>query len=104
GLVGPNAAGKTTLAKIILGLTSPAAGTIEIAGTPVCADESHRSRIDYMPQLARFPDNLSARELFSMLTDLRAPARDLDEELIERFSFEGALAKPIPVLSGGPPQ
>ena len=101
GLVGPNAAGKTTLAKIILGLTSPDAGTIEIAGTPVGPDESYRSRIGYMPQLARFPDNLSARELFSMLTDLRAPARDLDEELIERFSFGGALDKPIRVLSGG---
>jgi Cu-processing system ATP-binding protein len=101
GLVGPNAAGKTTLAKIILGLTRPDSGTIEIAGAPVGADESYRSRIGYMPQLARFPDNLSARELFSMLTDLRAPARGLDEELIERFSFEGALDKPIRVLSGG---
>jgi Cu-processing system ATP-binding protein len=101
GLVGPNAAGKTTLAKIILGLTRPDSGSIEIDGAPMGADDSYRSRIGYMPQLARFPDNLSARELLSMLTDLRGATPALDEELIDRFAFEGALDKPIRVLSGG---
>ena len=101
GLVGPNAAGKTTLAKIILGLTKTDSGTLEIDGSPVGADDSYRSRIGYMPQMARFPENLSARELFEMLTDLRRPTRPVDDELIERFNFAGALDKPIRVLSGG---
>ena len=56
GLVGPNAAGKTTLAKIILGLTKADSGTLEIDGTPIGADDSYRSRIGYMPQMARFPE------------------------------------------------
>jgi len=101
GLVGPNAAGKTTLAKIILGLTKADFGTLEIDGSPIGADDSYRSRIGYMPQMARFPENLSAREIFEMLTDLRRPTRPVDDELIERFNFAGALDKPIRVLSGG---
>ena len=101
GLVGPNAAGKTTLAKIILGLTKPDSGTVEIDGNPIGADDSYRSRIGYMPQLARFPENLSARELFAMLTDLRNPARPPDDDLLQAFNFDGALEKPIRALSGG---
>ena len=101
GLVGPNAAGKTTLAKIILGLTKADSGTVEIAGQPIGAGDSYRSRIGYMPQLARFPENLSARELFEMLTDLRGSAQPLDDELLNRFDFAGALDKPIRALSGG---
>lgn len=101
GLVGPNAAGKTTLAKIILGLTKADCGTLEIDGAPIGADDSYRSRIGYMPQMARFPENLSARELFEMLTDLRRPTRPVDDELVERFNFAGTLDKPIRMLSGG---
>lgn len=101
GLVGPNAAGKTTLAKIILGLTKPDSGVVEIDGAPIGTDDSYRSRIGYMPQMARFPENLSARELFEMLTDLRGAATQLDDELLHGFDFGGALEKPIRALSGG---
>ena len=101
GLVGPNAAGKTTLAKIVLGLVKPDSGTVEIDGVPIGADDSYRSRIGYMPQLARFPENLSARELFEMLTDLRRPTRDVDDELLHHFELGGALDKPVRALSGG---
>jgi Cu-processing system ATP-binding protein len=101
GLVGPNAAGKTTLAKIILGLTKPDSGTVEIDGVPIGIDDSYRSRIGYMPQMARFPENLSARELIDMLTDLRGATTELDDELLQQFDFGGALQKPIRTLSGG---
>lgn len=101
GLIGPNAAGKTTLAKIILGLSKQDSGTVEIAGQPIGAGDSYRSCIGYMPQLARFPENLSGRELFEMLTDLRGANQPLDDELLQRFDFAGALDKPIRALSGG---
>ncbi len=100
GLIGPNAAGKTTLAKIILGLATADTGTVEVGGVSVLASEQYRQRIGYMPQLARFPENLSARELFAMLSDLRQ-ARELDEELLERFDFRSELDKPVRTLSGG---
>lgn len=101
GLIGPNAAGKTTLAKIILGLTKADSGTISIDGIRIGADDAYRSRIGYMPQMARYPENLSARELFDMLIDLRHSAGPTDAELVGTFDFAGALDKPLRTLSGG---
>jgi Cu-processing system ATP-binding protein len=101
GLIGPNAAGKTTLAKIILGLVKSDAGTIEFDGASIGYDDSYRSRIGYMPQMARYPENLSPRELVEMLTDLRSSAEPADEQLVRAFDFGGALEKPLRTLSGG---
>jgi len=48
-IVGPNAGGKTTLLKLILGLLKPSSGTIRVFGQP---PGKVRSRIGYMPQHA----------------------------------------------------
>ena len=101
GLIGPNAAGKTTLAKIILGLAKADTGTVEIGGNAIDASGDYRRCIGYMPQLARFPENLCARELFAMLSDLRRPSKSFDQELLERFDFGSELNKPVRTLSGG---
>ncbi len=50
-VVGPNGGGKTTLLKLILGITQPDSGTIKILGkSPMKA----RQDIGYMPQSIRF--------------------------------------------------
>jgi Cu-processing system ATP-binding protein len=100
-IVGPNGAGKTTLIKSILGLTRPDAGHVMISGVDVIGGDAYRSRIGYMPQIARFPENLSGAELIAMLKDLRGPAAHLDTELIDCFGLEDSLKKPLRVLSGG---
>jgi Cu-processing system ATP-binding protein len=101
-IVGPNAAGKTTLIKSILGLATPDRGEIRMGGVPVTGDERYRARIGYMPQIARFPANLTAAELLRMLVDLRGPAAGpLDEELADLFEITPQLHKPLGVLSGG---
>ena len=100
-LVGPNGAGKTTLIKSVLGLTRPDGGTIRLNGAPARGD-AYRAAIGYMPQIARFPDNLSAAELITMLVDLRGrDAGERDEDLVERFALAPHLAKPLRALSGG---
>ena len=99
-IVGPNSAGKTTLIKTVLGLTRADEGEVVIDGKKVNADVSWRAAIGYMPQIARYPENLTGADLLAMMADLRqAPARDL--ELVESLGLRGHLEKPLRVLSGG---
>lgn len=100
-LVGPNAAGKTTLIKTILGLTQPDSGSITVDGTVVNGHVSYRRRIGYMPQIARFPGNLTGAELLVMLERLRSDVLTPDRKLIETFGLEAELGKQLRTLSGG---
>jgi Cu-processing system ATP-binding protein len=100
-IVGPNGAGKTTLMKTILGLTRSDGGAIVVDGERVDDDPMYRTRLGYMPQIARFPENLSAAELIAMLRDLRGNDASLDDDLIARFTLDDQLRKPLRTLSGG---
>jgi Cu-processing system ATP-binding protein len=100
-IVGPNAAGKTTLIKSILGLTRADKGSIEVAGTKVNGDETYRRKIGYMPQIARFPANLTGDELLQMLKELRPAPDGLDTELIDKFNLVPELSRKLNELSGG---
>ncbi len=100
-VLGPNGAGKTTLLKVILGLVRADEGVVEVSGQRVGDDARYRHGLGYMPQLPRFPGNLSARELTEMLDDLRSFTGDPDEELLDAFSLRGELNKPFRTLSGG---
>jgi Cu-processing system ATP-binding protein len=100
-IVGPNASGKTTLIKAVLGLVKPDAGVISFAGHALNGDSAYRRRIGYMPQIVRFPENLSGRELLNMLADLRNAPGVQDGELVEQFGLEKELGKPFRTLSGG---
>jgi Cu-processing system ATP-binding protein len=100
-VIGPNGAGKTTLIKMILGLARPENGWILVDGERVNGHCGYRERIGYMPQIARFPENLTGAELLAMLKDLRGRGATLDEELIERWALADQLRKPLRTLSGG---
>ncbi len=100
-ILGPNASGKTTLIKCILGLVQPDRGGIVFDGVRLNGDWAYRGRIGYMPQIARFPDNLNAREVMAMLKDLRGRPTGADEALLEAFRLGQELDKPLRTLSGG---
>jgi Cu-processing system ATP-binding protein len=100
-VLGPNGSGKTTLIKMILGLVRPDAGSIEIGGVRLNGDCAYRAGIGYMPQTARFPENLTGREILAMLEDLRGAGATGDRELIGAFELEAELDKPVRILSGG---
>jgi Cu-processing system ATP-binding protein len=100
-IVGPNGAGKTTLMKAILGLTRMDGGRILVDGERVGDDPAYRSNIGYMPQIARFPENLTGAELIAMVRDLRGPTASVDDDLIDRLHVRDQLHKPLRVMSGG---
>ncbi|MFI5389695.1 MAG: ABC transporter ATP-binding protein, partial [Candidatus Eremiobacterales bacterium] len=62
GFLGPNGAGKTTAVKLLLGLTSPSGGEGFVLGAPI-GDRETRRKVGYLPELFRYQDWLSAREV-----------------------------------------
>lgn len=100
-VVGPNAAGKSTLLKCALGLVRPDAGEIRFQDVNVTGEYGYRSAIGYMPQHAAFPENLTGREVIQLVRSLRTDAPEPDEDLLHRFTLESQLDKPIRTLSGG---
>lgn len=99
-LVGPNGTGKTTLIKIILGMTRPDAGRLLLDGAPVDPDGRYRARVGYAPQAPRLPENLSVGEVFAMLRALR-PGTPVDEGLVEDFGLRAEWETRVGTLSGG---
>ena len=104
-IIGPNGSGKTTLNKSLLGLVRPDHGVITFDGTAIGTaigdDIAYRARIGYMPQAARFPETMSARDVLRLLTELRGAGGPRDEELIGALALAEFLDQPVRVLSGG---
>ena len=102
-ILGPNGSGKTTLIKSILGMVIPTKGIISVLGNNIKNNSSYRNKIDYLPQIANFPNNLKLKELIRMIKDLRRDTPN-DEALIELFKLEPFLNKKLGNLSGGTKQ
>ncbi|WP_242134324.1 ABC transporter ATP-binding protein [Aestuariivivens marinum] len=102
-ILGPNGSGKTTLIKTILGMVIPNKGKITVLDKDIKHDSVYRHQIDYLPQIANFPNNLKVKELIKMIKDLRGDTKT-DIELINRFKLEPFLDKKLGNLSGGTKQ
>ncbi len=102
-IVGPNAAGKTTLIKAILGLVrlGRSDGQVRVDGVAIDRSPEYRERIGYMPQAARFPDHLTGREILTFLQRLRGRPTDVDLGLVAQLDLERHLDQRIRELSGG---
>ncbi len=102
-ILGPNGSGKTTLIKCILGMVIPNKGEIALDGESILKKWEYRNNLNYLPQIANFPGNLSVIELIKMVKNLR-PKESNEQELIELFGLTPFLNKKLGNLSGGTKQ
>jgi Cu-processing system ATP-binding protein len=101
-LIGPNASGKTSFIKCILGMVVCDNGFITFNGKNILHDWKYRANIGYMPQIGRYPDNMTIGQLLNMMKDIRNEKNILlDEELIKKFELDKLFGKRMRTLSGG---
>ncbi len=104
-LIGPNGCGKTTLIKCILALNVIEKGDILVEGKSVKDHYRYREAIGYMPQIGRYPENMTIEHTLKMIKDIRnVPESNLDTELLEAFELDKLYDKKMGTLSGGTTQ
>ena len=103
-LIGPNGSGKTTLIKSILGMVVPDSGFITFNEKNILHDWKYREQIGYMPQIGRYPDNMTIGHVLDMMKDIRGNSLQTDEDLIKAFGLNDLMDKRMRTLSGGTTQ
>ena len=99
-LLGPNGSGKTTLLKCFLGMVLPDSGDLIFYGKSVIGQYEYRSKVSYLSQIARFPENLTVRELISLMKEIKS-GETREATFIRVFNLEKELDKKMGSLSGG---
>jgi ABC-2 type transport system ATP-binding protein len=75
GFLGPNGAGKTTAVKLLVGLSRATSGEAWVLGERA-GDRRTRRRIGYLPELFRYQDWMTAREVLALHCKLAGISQD----------------------------
>jgi ABC-2 type transport system ATP-binding protein len=105
-LLGPNAAGKTTTIRMLVGLIRPTSGSALLAGHDVQTEPlAARRQLAYVPDFPFLYDKLTPWEFLRFTGQLfrmeEAAIRRRCDELVARFNLEPFMAKTIEGLSHG---
>lgn len=88
-LLGPNGAGKTTFIKIILSITRPTSGRVELLGT-LLPSAAIREKVGYLPENHRFPSHLTAEQVLQLFGGLSGvPAAQLRKKIPQLLDLTG---------------
>ena len=102
-LLGPNGAGKTTLIRMLMDITRPDSGTVEIFGQRV--DGSQKARVGYLPEERGLYKRAPVAEVLEYFAQLKgrspADARRLAHELLTRLELAPWAKKKVLDLSKG---
>ncbi len=106
GLVGANGAGKTTTFRVLLGLTRPTEGHVEVCGIDVAADPiGVRSRLGYMPEHDCLPLDQTAADVVATFGELSGlpprAARQRASDILDLVGLDEARFRPISGFSTG---
>ncbi|REC98043.1 ABC-2 type transport system ATP-binding protein [Microbacterium sp. AG157] len=100
--LGPNGAGKTTTIDMILGLTNPDAGSIEVFGHTARGAVA-RGLVSAVLQSGGLLKDLTVRETVELTASLFAEKRPVDEAL-ERAGIRNLARRKVGLCSGGEQQ
>lgn len=94
-MVGHNGAGKSSLIKLMLGLTTPTAGSVRVlGGDPASAAASHiRQQVGFLPESVAFHPSMTGRETLDFYARLKKVTRDGNDALFDRVGLEPAAVK-----------
>ena len=93
GLVGPDAAGKTTLMRLAAGLLAPDAGSISVLGLDAAAQSpAVQAAIGYMPQRFGLYEDLTVQENLDLYADLQGVPEPLRAERYRDLMHMAGLA------------
>lgn len=106
GYVGPNGAGKTTTMKIIVGVSSPSSGDVEIDGYSIVKEKSRaQSMIGWVPEIINFDENEKAINYFYYIASFynidKGEAKKIAEDLFPLVGLEGRENQKIKTFSQG---
>lgn len=106
GLLGPNGSGKTTTILILLGLTEPTAGTVQVCGyNPVREPLAVKRSVGYLSEKVGFYEELSARENLRLITRLNGiperEAKNRIEEALAQVGLADVAGRPVATFSHG---
>ena len=94
GFLGPNGAGKTTTLLMLLGLTEPTSGTLEVLGmNPVKKPIEVKSKIGYLQENMGFYQDLNARQMLSFVAELNGISLNDSAERIDEALTAVGLAE-----------
>lgn len=100
--LGPNGAGKTTTVDMLLGLTRPDAGTIEVYGTSP-ADAVRRGLVSAVMQTGGLLNDFTVEETVRAIAALHGRT-DRVEAVLERARLTGIAGRRVEACSGGEQQ
>lgn len=104
GFLGPNGSGKTTTMKMLLGLTQPTKGKVELLGRPA-SEVNIRQQIGFLPEAPYFYTYLTAEEVllfYGRLAGLSGHGLDRRvEELLEMVGLMEARHRQLGKFSKG---
>ncbi len=105
-VIGPNAAGKSTLLRCVIGALAPASGAVLIDGEP-----SHRlttrsiaGRLAYVPQRPQVAAAFTVREVIELGRYALPAGRRRIDDTLRRLELESIADRPFPSLSVGQQQ